>query len=299
MHPIFFLLIATILWGLNFHLAKVILAQVNFVEAGFWRYLLGVGFLVILQWRNKGAWPGRAFRQSPKGVLLVGLIGLFAFNLLFFLCLHFTTALNAALIVSLNPVLTMIFASWMLGQPINNGQKLGMFVAVLGVLFLLSKGQMENLFTLAWSKGDLLIVGANIVFALQNIWVRKYGSAFPNISFTLATNALCLLGFILLLPFVGERGIQGGDLQFWLAVIGIGVLGTGLAYLLWNEGIKRRGAHEAGLFMNVVPLAAALFAVFFGEQLHLYHLTSGGIIMMGVLYFQRAGKKAALKKLNS
>lgn len=291
MHPILFLLIATILWGLNFHLAKVMLAQVTFVEAGFWRYLLGVGFLVILHWRSKQAWPGRAFRQAPKGVLLVGLIGLFAFNLLFFLGLQFTTALNAALIVSLNPVLTMLFARWLLGQPINNGQKLGMFVAVMGVFFLLSKGQMANLFSLAWSKGDLLIIGANIVFSLQNIWVRKYGSAFPNISFTLATNALCLLGFILLLPFVGEQGIQGGNLQFWLAVFGIGVLGTGLAYLLWNEGIKRRGAHEAGLFMNVVPLAAALFAVFFGEQLHLYHLTSGGIIMMGVLYFQRAGRK--------
>jgi drug/metabolite transporter (DMT)-like permease len=291
MHPILFLLIATIFWGLNFHLAKVMLSQVSFVEAGFWRYLFGVGFLVILQWRSKQLWPGRAFRQAPKGVLLVGLIGLFAFNLLFFLGLQFTTALNAALIVSLNPVLTMIFASWMLGQPINNGQKLGMFVAVLGVFFLLSKGQLSNLFTLAWSRGDLLIVGANIVFALQNIWVRKYGSAFPNISFTLATNALCLLGFILLLPFVGARGIQGGDLSFWLAVFGIGVLGTGLAYLLWNEGIKRRGAHEAGLFMNIVPLAAALFAIFFGEQLHLYHLSSGGIILMGVLHFQRAGSK--------
>lgn len=56
------------------------LAQVTFVEAGFLRYLLGVGFLVILQWRSKTAWPGKAFLQAPKGVLLVGLIGLFAFN---------------------------------------------------------------------------------------------------------------------------------------------------------------------------------------------------------------------------
>lgn len=72
---------AVVLWGLNFHEAKIMLRHVHFMEAGFWRYLLAVIFLFLLQIGkdNTDAWS--LAKQQPKGLLLVGLIGLFAFNI--------------------------------------------------------------------------------------------------------------------------------------------------------------------------------------------------------------------------
>ena len=70
-------------------------------------------------------------------------------------------------------------------------------------------------------------------------------------------------------------------------MLGIGLLGTCVAYLFWNKGIQEVGAANAGLFINAVPLAAAIFAIFFGEQLHLYHAISGALILLGLFYVQR------------
>ena len=83
-NPAIFLLIGSaIFWGLNFHLAKIMLQYVNFIEAGFWRYLLGVGFLLLLLLRSHSWPPISQIRIGMKGILLVGVVGLFGFNLFF------------------------------------------------------------------------------------------------------------------------------------------------------------------------------------------------------------------------
>ena len=284
---IFLLLGATTFWGLNFHLAKIILRDVHFIEAGFWRYLFGVAFLLFLVLRNKRWLPWSAIWAESKGLLLVGVVGLFGFNLLFFLGLQHTSALNAALIVALNPVTTLLFSHWMLGSPIEGRQQVGMSIALLGVLLLLTKGQPLQVFEIEWSKGDWLILAANLVFALQNVWVKKYAGRIHNLSFTFLTNLLCLLGFVVVLPIMGLETPPISNQGFWLAVLGIGILGTSLAYLFWNRGIQLLGAANAGLFMNAVPLMAALFALVFGERLHLYHAYSGALILLGLYYVQR------------
>ncbi|MEL6844626.1 MAG: DMT family transporter, partial [Bacteroidota bacterium] len=102
------------------------------------------------------------------------------------------------------------------------------------------------------------------------------------------TNGLCLAGFLILLSFTDLTPVYQLDSIFWLSALGIGVLGTGLAYILWNEGVKRTGAAQAGFIMNVVPFATAVFAVIFGEQVESYHLVSGGLIFIGMLYFHNS-----------
>ena len=284
---VLYLLGATFFWGLNFHLAKVILASIGFLEAGFWRYLFGVGFLFLIQLRHVKELSWSLFRHNTKGLLLVGVIGLFAFNILFFWGLQYTQALNAALIVSLNPILTLLFSAWLLRHKIVWRQWQGIILALFGTFFLLSKGNLLDLLAIEWSKGDLIIFMANTVFALQNVWVKMYTKSISIPSFTLITNTICLLGFILLLPWSGLQGLAISTLSFWLAVLGIGVLGTALAYLFWNRGVNMIGPDSAGVFMNMVPLSAGVLAIFFGESLYAYHLISGILIITGMLIIQR------------
>jgi drug/metabolite transporter (DMT)-like permease len=300
-HPkaILFLISATVLWGLNFHLAKNLLLSVDFIQAGFWRYIFGVGFLFVVQITTGSSFPFfKQLYQNIKGYFLAGFIGLFGFSIFFFLGLKYTSALNAALQVSLNPVLTLLFAYWILGTPIYRHQKIGMAIGLLGVFLLITRGRPTLLLETNWSYGDMLIFMANILFAIHNIWVKKYyTSSVSNISFTLITNGFCLVGFLLFLPFYGITPIGQLDAIFWLSALGIGILGTGLAYILWNEGIKMTGAANAGFFMNIVPFATAIFSISFGEQIELYHLGSGGLILIGMIYFQGVFENSDLETL--
>ena len=282
LRSILFLTIAAACWGLNFHLAKVMLAQVSFLEAGFWRYIFGVGTLALINAPYFRSWAEIEWNQHLKGILLVGLIGLFSFSLLFFWGLEHTSALNAALIVSLNPGLTLLLDSWLTGSKLQRLQQWGVGIAMIGVVLLITKGTPQLLLSIEWAWGDLIMLGANSVFAMYHIWVKKYGAKLPNLPFTFFTNALCLVGFLVLLPFGSFRAVYSSDLAFWLAAIGMGVPGTALAYVFWNKGIARVGASQAGFYMNVVPLAAALFAVLFGERLYFYHLVSGSLILAGM-----------------
>ena len=297
MKPVLTLTAAAFFWGLNFHLARVMLKSVGFMEAGSWRYFFGVLLLGLLAGRK--SLSIKMIKENIRGISLVGIIGLFGFNLFFFSGLRYTTALNAALIISLNPALTLLFSNRILKTPLPPLGIAGIVISMAGVIYLMAKGSLANLQEIKFGAGDLLIFLSNILFALHHVWVKKYAHHVPVIHFTLYTNVLCMLCFMLILPFTGIKEVYAHSGSFWFAATGIGFLGTALAYYLWNFGIKEAGADRAGIFMNVVPLSAAVLAVFFGEPLYRYHFICGVIITSGVMLTIRSARKGKKRKLYS
>jgi len=289
-----YLIFATIFLGLNFHLAKIILQEVNFIEAGFWRFLFGVGALVLLGFKTL---PDlKLIIKNIKGISLTGFIGLFGFNTFFFLGLMNTTAVNAALIVSLNPALTILFSHKILKTSVTKIQLLGILIAFLGVAYVILKGETSNLSNLQFNYGDILILIANVFFALHHVWTKKYAANISSSSFTLLTSLCCLIGFLILSPFNGIEKITTHPPVFWESVFGIGCLGTALAYFLWQKGVLVIGADKAGIFMNIVPLSTAVLAVFFNKNLHEYHLIGGLFIILGMLITRKKVFNSKLHK---
>ena len=279
-----YLFVTAVLWGLNFHFAKFMLQESSFIEAATWRYLFGVGTLLLIGWMSLRKL--RFHQISIKGVMLVGFIGLFGFILFFFKGLEYTQPVNAALIVSLNPMFTIWMSALILKTRITKFHIAGACISLFGVAVLLSQGDLSNLLALQFNRGDILILMGNIIFALHNVWVKQYIGSLSNMNFTILTNILCLIGVLIVLP-LDRSGISfDHTTEFWIWSFGIGSLGTALAYLLWNKGISLIGPDRAGIFMNVVPFAAAISGWFLGEQLHLFHLVSGVVIIMGVLLTQ-------------
>jgi drug/metabolite transporter (DMT)-like permease len=284
-----YLIFASVAWGLNFHLAKMMLQSTNALEAGMWRYIFGVAVLSFFLWNDWPKWSG--IRQHYKPLLLIGLVGLFGFNYCLFIGLTKTTAINAALIAGLTPALTLIASRIILKIAITKAQVLGIVLALFGVMVLILKGRISALFNLEFTEGDAWILLGNSIFALHNVWVRQYSGRMSNRHFTFLTNLICLLGFILILPLLEFGSIREYPTNFWLAAFGMGGIGTALAYFFWNKGIAKVGAPQAGIFLNIIPFAAALFALLFGERIHLYHLASGMIIISGVIIMQLRDKK--------
>jgi len=285
MRAFLYFTITAIFWGLNFHFAKMMLQEVGFIEAGFWRYLFGVIPLFFLVYKKLPT-PSLILKNI-KGISLVGIICLFGFNLLFFGGLIHSPAINGALFISMTPALTLLFSTRILNTPLQRKQLVGVVISFLGVIYLLLKGNVRSFDALEFSWSDLLLLGAATVFALQNVWVKIYGGDLSNKDFTFLTNLFCMLSFLFLLPFVGVETVSEYSSTFWLAAIGIGCFGTSLAYYLWNAGIQLTSPAQAGIFINVVPLSTAFFSVAFGEVLLDYHLVSGILIILGVLIIMK------------
>jgi len=298
MKPILSAVLAAVLWGLNFHFAKIMLEESNFIEAGTWRYIvgvIGVFFFLALSRKDK-----LQFDLPYKGLMLVGFIGLFGFNLFFFSGLIYTSPVNAALIVALNPITTIILSAFILKTGIKRHQVIGAIVSFAGVLYLLTKGNFENFYGLELNKGDLLIFIGNILFGFHNVWVKKYKKDMSNLQFTAYTNLICLFGFLIALLFSPIELSVDHSQNYWLTSLGIGFLGTAAAYLLWNYCISKIGANRTTIYINLVPLAAAISASFFGVSIYGFHYISGLIILVGVAIIEserfigkRRGKKIA------
>ncbi len=284
MRAYLYLIMATACWGLNFHLAKYMLGSSSALEAGLWRYLFGVGVLLLVSYRHLPRWSD--LKRQWKPIFLIGMVGLFIFNYLFFTGMQYTTAVNASLIVGLNPATTLVLSSLILGIRITRRKALGIAVAFVGVVYLVLKGNLTDLSQVRLSTGDFWIIGANVAFALHHVWVKKYSGKLHNRTFTLLTNSVCLLGFLAVIPFEGVGDFGTYPSLYWLAALGMGGLGTALAYIVWNQGLATVGAPQAGIFMNFVTFFAAAFALFFGESLYLYHLVSGMLIVAGMLVMQ-------------
>lgn len=276
-----YLIIATALWGLNFHLAKVMLQYSPAMVAGFWRYLFAIIVLFGFSINNLPNW--NLIKNNLGSLTFAGIVGLFGFNFFFFYGLKYTTALNAALIVSLNPALALITSVILLKTKISSSQIAGVIVAFLGVLFLITKGNFNKLNEVEFSIGDFYIFLSSIVFSLYHVWVKKNSDKMETMHFTLITNVMCFLVFLLILPFQELDHFANYSYPFWLAAIGIGAFGTSLAYYLWNKGVGEIGAAQAGIYMNIAPLATVLFSLLFGEQLFPYHIISFVIIVSGLL----------------
>ena len=230
-------------------------------------------------------------RAHIWGAVLVGFVGLFGFIFFFMQGLKQTSALNGALILALNPAMTVILAVVFQGHKIRSRDIMGIVLALIGVIYLLTKGNLIEVLDLSFSAGDIYFLVAGLMFALQNIWIRKYSAGLGSKAFTLLTNFFCLLGFTILLFFdIGHEPLELPG-RFWLAAIGMGLPGTALAYYAWNLGISKIGPARGSIFLNAVPLMVALLAIPFGDKLYLYHFFSFVLIMSGLLIMQWQGKK--------
>jgi len=284
MKNIAFLLIATATWGLNFFLAKIMMESSSALVAGFWRYFIAVLVLLPILWKQLPSWK-LVLRQS-RLLLFVGIVGIFAFNYFFFIGLSATSAINAALIMSLNPALTLLLARIIWKQTITSAQGLGMVLAFLGVAVLISKGEPWNLSGLAMEPGDTYMWIANLAFAIYHLGVRQYTGTMKNLHFTFFTTLICCFCFLLIIQPYPLMEPTTYPAVFWYAAIGMGGPGTALAYFSWNRGSAGLGIGRAAVFMNTVPFFTSLFALLFGASLYLYHFWSGLLIIAGLLVIQ-------------
>jgi drug/metabolite transporter (DMT)-like permease len=273
-------IIATLFWGANFALAGPILQEMSPLWLAAARFgLSAVLMLAFASWRGE---PLVApVKQHFKAYLIIAAVGIGGFNLLFFYALQTTSAGNASLIMATNPLVTIVLAALVLGERPGRRLLLSLPLALVGVLVVISSGDMSTLTHLQNIQGDLLMLGGNLAWAGYNVLSRKLmpkQSALTNTTVVMSAGALILLAAALT---SGERFTGLGvyaSIDLLIMVTG----GTVLAYLFWNTGIARFGAGRTALFMNLIPVFAMLTAALMGQLPNIAQIMGGVLVISGV-----------------
>jgi len=279
--------LAAIFWGANFNLAKPVVAEMGPYIAGATRYLLAAAIMLMIVKFKGERIPARYF----KTYLTLGIVGVFGFNLFFFMGMQTTSAVNGALIMALNPLLTAVIAFFVLKDKPNNRQMLAFPIGIIGVaIVVLGAGA-----TLRVSTGDIFIFIANLSWAFYNVLVRKImPSDVSSIASTAGIMSVGALALTLVAVIHGDAFILP-SMHAGSALLIMSICGGVLSYLFWNAGIAKLGPAKAAIFMNLVPVTSIVIATFEGIPPNLAQLMGALIVICAVTYSTSSGSATAKK----
>jgi len=271
---------AAFFWGANFVLAGPVLADLPPLWAAAVRFLLGAALMFAIAGARREDLFGLLRRHAAVYVML-GTVGIAAFNLLFFSALQSSSPSSAALIMAINPLLTALLAAIFLGEKTTTRHLLALPVALAGVVVVISHGDMHALASLSFAHGDLLMLAATLSWAAYNVLTRRYmpqGSPIAHTSWVMAAGAALLLAAALASgSHIHALGVRA---SIAMAIMVVG--GTVLAYLFWGLGIARLGAGRTAIFINLVPVFAMLTGVVLGALPSKAQLVGGLLVLGGV-----------------
>ncbi len=282
------LLLTAVFWGGTFVAGRLVTQSVGPYSAAFLRFAAASACLLFLVRRIEGRWPPLTPPQR-LAMLVLGLSGVFAYNVLFFKGLKLIAAGRASLIIANNPILIALLSVVFFKQRLTALQGLGILMSVSGAAVVISNGQIGRLLQGPLSAGDLYIFGAVlswVTYSLVGKGVLRGLSPLVAVAYSATLGAVCLLW-----PALGEglwASMRGYPAVAWVGLGYLAIFGTVLGFLWYYEGIQAIGATRASLFINFVPVSAVLMAfVILGEPLTFALLAGAALVTGGVFLTNR------------
>lgn len=253
------------------------------VALAFWRWFIAFLLIMIVAGPHLKR-DGAVLIAKWPAVLVLGIIGVGAFNTLLYSGLQYTTALNALLMQSAQPPLILLTAFLLFRDRAGAGQIAGVLLSLAGVLVIVSGGDLDVLMHLRLNPGDALILVAVLLWVIYSVLLRFRPQVHP-LSFLAITFSI---GWIVILPFyvaelaAGRRIVAAPASAAALAYVAI--FPSLLAYGFFNRGVELIGPGRAGIFLNLMPVFGALLAVgLLGERFTPAHGAGIALIAVGIL----------------
>jgi len=217
-------------------------------------------------------------------ILLLGLLGVAAFNAFLYSGLRYTTASNGMLLQAAIPALVLLVDFLIFRARAAWGAILGVALSILGVVVIVLQGHLTALSQVAFNRGDALILCAVVAWAFYTSLLRLRPAIHAQ-SFLAVTFAI---GVLAMLPLAAlewaEITAMHWTPQVVLAVLYVAVLPSVLAYALFNAAVATLGPASAGQAITLMPLFGALLAALtLGEQLHTHHFAGMALILGGII----------------
>lgn len=264
--------------------------QIPPVALSWARWTLASLIIVPLAYNNlKHDWP--VIRTNLPILCFLGAIGVGFFNLLHYVALNYTTALNVVVLQSSTPFVITIVSFLIFRETITARQGVGIVISMIGVLYILTRGDLSALASLSFGTGDLIFMTAVILWAVYTTLLRKK----PQMSALSFAAVTFVIGAISNIPLVLVEHIYDrqltADLPTALSIAYVAIFPSVISYVFYNKGVEYIGSARAGAFIYLVPFMGAILAlIFLSEHPKIYHAVGFTLILLGIWLTVRTKK---------
>lgn len=284
-----------LLWAGNAVVGRLMAGQVPPLTLNLIRWVLAALILLPFAWR--ALVPLSRISARWPYLLLIGVLGVGAFNSLQYLALITSSPINVTLVAASMPVWMLAVGALFFGEKPRPRQLAGAVLGLAGVLTVIGRGSLESLLAVHFVPGDLYILLAIIGWAFYS-WLlvrppaHMQGSARPR-----ADEGWNWAGFLLVQSLfgiaaasaftAGEQWAGAAPIQWnWgvaAALVYVAVGPSVVAYRCWGLGVAEGGPTLAAFFNNLTPLFAALLSTLvLGDSPKPYHAAAFLLIVGGI-----------------
>ena len=281
-------LFAVIVWGASFIATKIGVQQVSPITVVWLRFGMGLIILgIAVVARKEFALPSK---NEWGYFALLGFLGITWHQWLQSTGLVTAQASTTAWIVATTPIFMALLGWLILKEKTTWGQSTGIALAALGVLLVVSNGELKSIFSSRFgTPGDYLIMISALNWAIFSALSRRGLKTHPAARMMFYVMAFGWL-FSSIAFFAGGNWseIPNLTLNGWIGIIFLGVFCSGLAYIAWYDALQALPASQVGAFLYLEPLVAVVVAsAILAEPITWVSLLGGAIILLGVYLVNR------------
>ena len=286
-----FTFITVAIWSVAFVSNKALLEYMTPIENMICRFAIAYLLLLII-------YPKWQLPKSIKDELyfvLLGFLGIFLYFILENFALKYTQASNVGLFMGAIPIFTALFAH-ILTHDENISPKLiwAFIISMLGMGMILLEGSRFELRL----QGDLLALGGAIVFALYSVVLKLAPKGYHYI---VITRKSFIYGLTLMLVY---HSLYGQNPDYSVLIIPtviynlafLGILSSGLAFILWHQGIERIGSIGASNYIYLVPLLTSVAGIIILDEVLTLQMIGGGVLILFGLYLSQRNAPTKIEK---
>ena len=290
----FILVLTTIFWSGNFIVGKA--ASINQIppfSLNFYRWFFAG--LILLPFTYKEILNKKKYITENISIFIIlGVTSITIFNSIVYYSLYYTQVISGILMISTIPVWIIFISTFLNIEKTNIFQIFGVVLSLIGVIFIVTKADVNLIKNLNFNKGDLSMVVAMFSWAIYSALLKRKNFKISQISLL---EVVIICGLIFLIPvylielYLGNKIILGKPFYLTLTYV---VIFPGLAsFFFWIKGISIIGANRAGVFLHLMPIFGAIMAiVIFDEKFMNYHIFGALFIIVGITLSNK-------KKLNA
>ncbi len=275
-----------VVWGTNFVVVKSALADFHPLAFNGLRFAIGATVLLWLQWRFEGL---GVLRPVLPRIIVLGLVGNVAYQMLFIYGLAQTEASQASLLTATTPLWVLVLARFSGHDKFSGRVVLGLAMGLAGVMLLLWEsfngvGSEQRFWT-----GNLLLLGASVSWAIYTVYSQPLLRQLRPLALTSATMVAGAVPLLAMgLPEIVSIRVDEVSLASWAGLLYSALLALVFGYLAWARGVQAIGSTRTAAYVNLIPVVATATAwVWLDERLSPRQLLGATAVIAGIALSRR------------
>ena len=281
-----FLVLPPLLWASNAIVGRLAAGAIPPITLNFLRWVVAILVLLPFVWhRLRQDWP--LARKAWVVLAATGFLSTTTYNALQYFALTTSSPINVALITASGPIFTLLMGWLFFQATISRAATLGAVVSLIGVTWVLLRGELLNATRIDFVSGDLFMLLAIALWSLYTWLLRGRPaemSGYSVLTMQMAWGLLFAVPMVLAEWFLGGYSAIAWSPKIYSMILFVALGPALLAYLCYQQAVLRTGSQLPMFFLNLTPVFAALMAVvLLGEFPELYHVVGLVLIVAGIV----------------